>query len=78
MSSPENIEKYLAKLEADTTQKALSLYQKQKEELIDFFKALRMARLEKEHRFDEEMHGSFFKEFSSLYLSEEADGSIKE
>ena len=71
VSSPENIEKYLAKLEADTTQKALSLYQKQKEELIDFFKALRMARLEKEHRFDEEMHGSFFKEFSSLYLSEE-------
>lgn len=71
LSSSENSEKYLAKLEADTVQKALSLYKKEKDELINLFKAIRIARLEKEHRYDESKHDPFFAGFSALYLAED-------
>lgn len=71
IASQENSEKYLIKLLADSTQKALKLYSLQKDELIAFFRAIRIGRLEVEHRYDEQKHNEFFEDFSSLYLTEE-------
>ncbi|MBL1207687.1 MAG: ferredoxin [Calditrichaeota bacterium] len=71
ISSSEQSEKFLDKLVADSTAKALKIYQHQKEELISFYKAIRIAKLEIEHRYDEGKHNPFFDGFSSLFLSEE-------
>ncbi len=71
ISSMEQSEKFLDRLVADSTTKALKIYKSQKEDLIEFFKAIRIAKLEIEHRYEEEKHDPFFEDFSSLYLSEE-------
>jgi ferredoxin len=55
---------------AKSTKKAVDTCHQQKTALLEFFKSVRIARLELENRYREDSHDPFFKEFNRKFLSE--------
>lgn len=55
----------------ETPKAAIEKFQAQSQSLLEFFKSVRMARLELENRYREETHDAIFAEFSLDFLSAE-------